>query len=322
MADWELSALAEMIAREQGLGTLIPVIEKELIHYDIFDALDELGLLNSLTFQGGTCLRLCYGAQRYSEDLDFCAGEAFGDIDFASLAVKLDKRLGAKFGANVRVRGPGKANDFGNVSVKRWVVVVDTAPARPDLPSQKVKIEVASVAARTAWVRSSSARAVLSADESATDEVERARISRPHARFAAIAGSLSGWLWKPVVAASAAAEVERVGMPESQLILSQAAIYVACAPKSNACTNAIYAAMDTVAKTKTDTVPSHLRDAHYGGSAKLGHGIGYKYAHDFPNHYVDQQYLPDSLVGTTFYEPTEMGKEKEIKDYLDYLHNQ
>ena len=125
-----------------------------------------------------------------------------------------------------------------------------------------------------------------------------------------------------VVAASAAAEVERVGMPESQLILSQAAIYVACAPKSNACTNAIYAAMDTVAKTKTDTVPSHLRDAHYGGSAKLGHGIGYKYAHDFPNHYVDQQYLPDSLVGTTFYEPTEMGKEKEIKDHLDYLHNQ
>ena len=153
MADWELSALAEMIAREQGLGTLIPVIEKELIHYDIFDALDELGLLNSLTFQGGTCLRLCYGAQRYSEDLDFCAGEAFGDIDFASLAVKLDKRLGAKFGANVRVRGPGKANDFGNVSVKRWVVVVDTAPARPDLPSQKVTIEVASVAARTVETR-------------------------------------------------------------------------------------------------------------------------------------------------------------------------
>ena len=92
-----------------------------------------------------------------------------------------------------------------------------------------------------------------------------------------------------VVAASAAAEVERVGMPESQLILSQAAIYVACAPKSNACTNAIYAAMDTVKNTKTDAVPSHLRDAHYGGSAKLGHGIGYKYAHDFPNHFVERR---------------------------------
>ena len=124
-----------------------------------------------------------------------------------------------------------------------------------------------------------------------------------------------------VVAASAAAEVERVGMPESQLILSQAAIYVACAPKSNACTNAIYAAMDTVAKTKTDAVPAHLRDAHYGGSAKLGHGIGYKYAHDYPNHFVDQQYLPDSLVGTKFYEPTEMGKEKQIKEHLDSLYN-
>lgn len=124
-----------------------------------------------------------------------------------------------------------------------------------------------------------------------------------------------------VVAASAAAEVERVGMPESQLILSQAAIYVACAPKSNACTNAIYAAMDTVAKTKTDTVPSHLRDAHYGGSAKLGHGIGYKYAHDYPNHYVDQQYLPDSLVGTEFYTPTDMGYEKDIAEHLEFIRN-
>lgn len=122
-----------------------------------------------------------------------------------------------------------------------------------------------------------------------------------------------------VVAASAASEVERVGMPESQLILAQAAIYVASAPKSNACTLAIESAMHAVKSTQTESVPAHLKDAHYKGAAKLGHGIGYKYAHDYPNHYVKQQYLPDSLVDTVFYEPTEMGQEKHIKEHLAWL---
>ncbi len=122
-----------------------------------------------------------------------------------------------------------------------------------------------------------------------------------------------------VVASSAAASVERVGMPESQLILSQAAIYVACAPKSNACTNAVFAALRAVKETNVAQVPAHLQDAHYGGSAKLGHGVGYLYAHDFPNHYVRQQYLPDELVGSTFYEPTELGYEKTIREHLDFI---
>ena len=122
-----------------------------------------------------------------------------------------------------------------------------------------------------------------------------------------------------VVAASAASEVERVGMPESQLILSQAAIYVACAPKSNSATNAIYKAMDVVKNTMTDVEPAYLQDAHYGGSAKLGRGIGYKYPHDFPGHYVKQQYLPDSVEGTVFYEPSDQGREVEIKKRLDSL---
>lgn len=122
-----------------------------------------------------------------------------------------------------------------------------------------------------------------------------------------------------VVAASAASEVERVGMPESQLILSQAAIYVACAPKSNSCTNAIYAAMDNVKHTMTDAEPAYLQDAHYGGSAKLGRGIGYKYPHDYPGHYVKQQYLPDAVQGTRFYEPSDQGREVEIKKRLDSL---
>lgn len=122
-----------------------------------------------------------------------------------------------------------------------------------------------------------------------------------------------------VVAVSAAQAVERVGMPEAQLILSQAAIYVASAPKSNAACLAIGRAMDIVKTTKTAPVPAHLRDSHYRGAQKLGRGLGYLYAHNFPNHYVEQQYLPDGLTEEKFYEPTENGYEKQIKSHLDFL---
>ena len=121
-----------------------------------------------------------------------------------------------------------------------------------------------------------------------------------------------------VVAVSAAQAVERIGMPESQIILSQAVIYVAGAPKSNSAVNAIFAANESVRNTKT-TVPSHLQDAHYKGSAKLGHGIGYQYAHDYPNHYARQQYLPDEIKDARFYEPGDLGKEKQIKEWLQKL---
>ena len=120
------------------------------------------------------------------------------------------------------------------------------------------------------------------------------------------------------VAVSAAQAVERIGMPESQIILSQAASYVACAPKSNAACNAIFAAMDSVRSVKT-TVPVHLQDAHYKGSANLGHGIGYKYAHDYPNHYVEQQYLPDEIRDAKFYVPSDNGYEKTIKEYFERI---
>ena len=117
------------------------------------------------------------------------------------------------------------------------------------------------------------------------------------------------------VAVSAAQAAERIGMPESQIILSQAVTYVACAPKSNAACNAIFAANEAVRKYRT-TVPVHLQDSHYKGAAKLGHGIGYKYAHDYPNHYVKQQYLPDEIKDARFYEPGELGYEKQMKEYL------
>lgn len=121
------------------------------------------------------------------------------------------------------------------------------------------------------------------------------------------------------VAVSAAQAAERVGMPEAQIILSQAVTYVACAPKSNAASMAIFQAMEAVKDTQTAPVPVHLMDSHYRGAGKLGHGKGYLYAHDYPNHYVGQQYLPDGLTDARFYEPTENGYENQIKRYLAFL---
>ena len=121
-----------------------------------------------------------------------------------------------------------------------------------------------------------------------------------------------------VVAVSAAQAVERIGMPESQIILSQAAAYVATAPKSNAAYMGIAKAMKTVADTRTMPVPAHLQDRHYKGAEKLGHGLGYKYAHDYPNHYVTQQYLPDGMEGMRFYEPSENGY-KKIREHMEFI---
>ncbi len=120
------------------------------------------------------------------------------------------------------------------------------------------------------------------------------------------------------VAVSASQAIERIGMPEAQIILAQAATYIASAPKSNASYLSIHAAMENVRNNKT-TVPTHLQDAHYKGAAKLGHGIGYKYSHDYPEHYVKQQYLPDEIKSERFYMPTDIGYEKQIKERLDRL---
>ena len=108
-------------------------------------------------------------------------------------------------------------------------------------------------------------------------------------------------------------------MPEARIILSQAALYVACAPKSNSCYMAVDKAMELVKTTKTAPVPAHLQDAHYKSASKLGHGIGYKYAHDYPNHYVRQQYLPYELSGREFYQPGGMGYEVKIKEHMQRI---
>ncbi len=124
-----------------------------------------------------------------------------------------------------------------------------------------------------------------------------------------------------VVAVNAAQAVERIGMPEARILLSQAAIYVASAPKSNASYLAINEAMNIVKNTGNLPVPAHLQDAHYKGAKELGRGTGYLYAHDFDKHFVEQQYLPYELNGKEFYRPTENGYEKKIKNHMKWLKN-
>nr|WP_308743173.1 replication-associated recombination protein A [uncultured Anaerocolumna sp.] len=119
-----------------------------------------------------------------------------------------------------------------------------------------------------------------------------------------------------VVATAAAQAVERIGMPEAKIILAQAVSYVACAPKSNSACSAIEVALEAVKNEKTASIPSYLMDAHYGGAKELGHGLGYKYAHNYKNHYVKQQYLPDELKDRVFYQPSGQGYEKKIIEHL------
>ena len=123
------------------------------------------------------------------------------------------------------------------------------------------------------------------------------------------------------VAVAAAQAVERVGMPEAQLILAQAVLYIATAPKSNSATVAVGEAMEAVKSSKA-TIPPYLQDAHYGGAKKLGHGIGYEYAHDCPKHFSKQRYLPEELADQRFYHPSGNGYEKKIQEYLDWIHDQ
>jgi putative ATPase len=119
-----------------------------------------------------------------------------------------------------------------------------------------------------------------------------------------------------VVATNAMMAVERIGMPEGRIILAQATLYVACAPKSNASCLAIDRAMQDVRTKDIGVVPNHLRDGHYSGAKEMGHSVGYLYAHDYPHHYVEQQYLPDKLKHSIYYELTEEGYEKRIQSML------
>ena len=121
------------------------------------------------------------------------------------------------------------------------------------------------------------------------------------------------------VAMAAAAAVQFVGMPEGRISLAQAVTYVACAPKSNAAYLGIDKALSDVKHIQVKGVPPHLRDGHYSGAGELGNAIGYQYAHEYPNHYVEQQYLPDELVGTVYYNMSDNGIERRMKEHMKRL---
>ncbi len=141
----DFAAYARQLAIENKTQMMLPVIEKELLHYEILRAMGEAGLLSSLTFQGGTCLRLCYGAARYSEDLDFAGGTDFEAADLSELKDCITQALPARYAVNLRVNEP-KSN---TALVKKWRIRIDTTPEQPDLPAQKISLEVAAIAAYT-----------------------------------------------------------------------------------------------------------------------------------------------------------------------------
>ncbi len=125
-----------------------------------------------------------------------------------------------------------------------------------------------------------------------------------------------------VMASACAQAVERIGMPEGRIVLSQTAEYIACAPKSDASTAAIDGAMEEVQESGSLPIPPHLQDAHYKSAGKLGHGVGYKYAHDYKNDYVKQQYLPYELSGHEFYRPSNNGYEVKIREHMKKIRDE
>lgn len=152
MSRKNFNALIEKAMQMEGRAHMRPVIEKELLHYDILFALDKEGLLDKLTFQGGTLLRLCYGSQRFSEDLDFAGGKSFNKTDLINLKECIEKYIGGRYGFEVSVKEPKeleleKIN--ANITVEKWQVNVVTSPDLRNTPKQKIKIEIINVPAYT-----------------------------------------------------------------------------------------------------------------------------------------------------------------------------
>jgi predicted nucleotidyltransferase component of viral defense system len=144
--------IVDDIMMQPGLSAMRPVVEKEILHYDIFQALDQAKLLKNLVFQGGTSLRLCRGSNRFSEDLDFAGGAEFDAAMLANMKEAIESHIGGRYGLLVRVKEPTERslkNESNNIWVNKWQVSVETAPARRDLPQQRIKIEVANIPAYT-----------------------------------------------------------------------------------------------------------------------------------------------------------------------------
>lgn len=148
----DFNALVDMAMSNPALSAMRPVVEKELLHYEIFQALDAEGLLKNLVFQGGTSLRLCRGSDRFSEDLDFAGGVNFSAESMLRIKDCLESRIGERFGLRVAVNNkPAKPFDDGvrHVRVDKWWISIETSPGNPAMPRQKVKLEIANIPAHT-----------------------------------------------------------------------------------------------------------------------------------------------------------------------------
>lgn len=144
--------LVDLAMQQPGRAAMRPVVEKEILHYDIFHSLDRAGLLNDLVFQGGTSLRLCRGSNRFSEDLDFAGGRDFTSQKMQAIKTCIERHLGARYGLLIEVKEPKEMAtlpDYENVRVDKWQVSVETFPDRRDMPRQRIKLEIANIPAYT-----------------------------------------------------------------------------------------------------------------------------------------------------------------------------
>ncbi|MCB8888152.1 nucleotidyl transferase AbiEii/AbiGii toxin family protein [Vreelandella malpeensis] len=152
----DFNALVDQAMREPALARLRPVIEKELLHYDLLFALDKEGLLEGLVFQGGTYLRLCHGGSRFSEDLDFAGGPDFSSRGLMEIKGCLEDYLTKRYGLEVSVKEPASLKRdvrYAELNIERWQIAITTSPQRRDLPKQKIKLEVANIPAHTQEAR-------------------------------------------------------------------------------------------------------------------------------------------------------------------------
>ncbi|HDT2998028.1 TPA: nucleotidyl transferase AbiEii/AbiGii toxin family protein [Proteus mirabilis] len=157
MSDFvNFNELVDSIVLEKDYGANRPVVEKELLHYDILYALSATGLLKHITFQGGTSLRLCYGSNRFSEDLDFAGGRDFCSAQLLEIKACIEKYVGERYGLEVVVKEPKelrKEPDYADVKVDKWQISVTTNPGKKDLPKQRIKVEIANIPAYTNTLR-------------------------------------------------------------------------------------------------------------------------------------------------------------------------
>jgi hypothetical protein len=148
----DFNELVDLAMANPGLSAMRPVVEKELLHYEIFQALDAEGLLKDLVFQGGTSLRLCRGSDRFSEDLDFAGGKDFSADSMHRIKDCIEKRIGERFDLRVTVNNkPAKVGEdaIKHVRVDKWWISIETAPENPAMPRQRIKLEIANIPAYT-----------------------------------------------------------------------------------------------------------------------------------------------------------------------------